>query len=500
MAAKSPIWIGIDIGTQSVRAVAVADNGHLLASSAAPLTSNRFNQRHEQSPQEWISAAVQTLRNLTNQLSDPDDIFGLSVSATSGTIVIVDGDGHPVSAGIMYDDTRGRPYVDDVNRIGRDLWQRLGYRMQASWALPTMLWLIEHSPMPDGSRFASQADVITAALAGHRVASDSSHTLKAGLDLDTLQWPGSIFGALGIDVGLMPKVVEAGSLIGTVGVAAAAETGLPVGARLVAGMTDGCAAQIAAGALAPGQWNSVLGTTLVIKGASDERKSDPTGAIYSHRAPFGAGWFPGGASSTGAGSLNEWLPGRNLETLTQAAAHLNRRTATYPLLGDGERFPFVAPDAEAFFSLKSARPDTDVDLFADITLGVAWVERLAYDLLDLSGYNLEGTITLTGGGARNHWWNQLRCDVLRRPVRVPKEAEGAIGMAVLAAAGCAAEGGTDRLNRAANRMLPRGTELHPSERSWQQLAPVYVQVVDELSRRGWIDDSLRSHARRRAAI
>ena len=81
----------------------------------------------------------------------------------------------------------------------------------------------------------------------------------------------------------------------------AATTGLRAGTPVVAGMTDGCAAQIGAGAVAPGTWNAVLGTTLVLKGVTEDLLHDPTGTVYCHRGPQGGWWLPGGASSTGAG-------------------------------------------------------------------------------------------------------------------------------------------------------------------------------------------------------
>ena len=67
-------------------------------------------------------------------------------------------------------------------------------------------------------------------------------------------------------------------------------------------MTDACAAQVAAGADRPGRFVSVLGTTLVVKGASHDRLDDPPSGLYSHRHPDGW-WLPGGASNTGGGSL-----------------------------------------------------------------------------------------------------------------------------------------------------------------------------------------------------
>ena len=45
------VWVGVDLGTQSVRTVAVGSTGTVLSAAARPLTSSRDGNRHEQDPQ-----------------------------------------------------------------------------------------------------------------------------------------------------------------------------------------------------------------------------------------------------------------------------------------------------------------------------------------------------------------------------------------------------------------------------------------------------------------
>ena len=66
--------------------------------------------------------------------------------------------------------------------------------------------------------------------------------------------------------------------------------------------------------------------------------------------------------------------------------------------------------------------------------GVAFIERLCFDYLDMLGAPVRGPFVLTGGGAKSRYWCQLRADVLGSPVTLPENAEAALGMAVLAAA------------------------------------------------------------------
>jgi sugar (pentulose or hexulose) kinase len=49
-------WLGLDLGTQSARALAVSASSDMLAGASRPLTSHRGGARHEQDPGEWWDA------------------------------------------------------------------------------------------------------------------------------------------------------------------------------------------------------------------------------------------------------------------------------------------------------------------------------------------------------------------------------------------------------------------------------------------------------------
>lgn len=494
--------MGVDIGTQSVRAIAVSDTGVLLGSHATPLESIREGVLHEQSAMSWLNAAYASIRNVTSKIN-AQQVTGISVSGTSGTLVVVDENGLPLTPGIMYDDARAEQFATVANSLDPAYWLRLGYTVQGSWALCKIAWLSHEGSLPSGSKIITQPDVITWGLSGKSLPSDSSHTLKSGFDLDNLVWPEHILSGLKINPENLNSVVVSGNAIGTVSTAASAETGLPVGCTIIAGMTDGCAAQLSAGALSPGDWNSVLGTTLVLKGSSSQRLHDSTGSVYAHRAPFNSGWWPGGASSTGASAINKWLPGVPVEQLVFTSEELKNTPILYPLATEGERFPFVCGEAKSF-AINGRIPTLDKcsvsETFAAVAKGLAFVERLCFDLLLLTGYSVGGRITFTGGGANNQQWTQLRADVLERNVSVLDAKEGAVGMAILAAASLS-EDLTDeeKLSVTASRMLGGEKLVHfnPATSHWLKLQ--YRLFIWELHRRGWISTDLVEFAEQRAS-
>jgi D-ribulokinase len=477
-------YCGIDVGTQGVRAAVVSADGRLLGAGSASLPESvRLDGRHEQHPDSWWTALVSAVRAAVDAAGDVH-IDGLALDATSGTVLVEHADGTPAGPALMYDDARAADQAERAQAVGAQLWSALGYRMQRSWALPKVMWLVEAGALGTGDRVVHQSDHLVRRLAGEPVPTDTSHALKTGADLRDASWPMALFGDLGVSADRLPDLVWPGTRIGAVGTAAAEATGLRAGTPITAGMTDGCAAQIAAGALRVGSWSSALGTTLVIKGATEALIHDPSGAVYSHRHPDG-GWLPGGASNTGAGVIAREFAGADLAALTVEAAQLIPVDGvTYPLSGRGERFPFIAADAAGF---TSGGWTTPAQRFAALCVGIAYVERLAYDVLGGLGADVNGPVALTGGATRNEWWNQLRTDVLGRPTQVPQFADPAVGMAVLAAAA------PGELTVTAERMTRIGARYQPDPERGQRLRPGYRALVGALVERGWLTADVVAH-------
>jgi sugar (pentulose or hexulose) kinase len=486
--AAEAIWLGIDLGTQSVRVMAVDETGGMRGTGAHKLTSRREGPRHEQDPEEWWIALAAASRAALKDVSAP--IRGLAVDGTSGTILLMDAAGRAITPGLMYDDGRAVEETKKANAAGAPLWRELGYnRMQPSWGLPKLLWLLhEKAHFPAGTQLAHQSDFINRRLVGHPVATDTSNALKTGVDLIRQAWPKAIFDELDIPGGLLPEVVRPGVVLGTICAEAARATRIPEGTPVIAGMTDGCAAQIGAGALRPGSWNSVLGTTLVLKGVSSELIRDPLGVVYSHRSPDG-NWLPGGASSVGAGILGKYFPDRDLEPLNQKVAGQESELLVYPLLSTGERFPFHAATAEGFML---GEPRNEIDLYAALLQGVGFVERLCFDYLDLLGAPIGGDLVLTGGGSKSFSWCQLRADILGRPVSVPENAESVLGMAILAASS------GRQVAETAGKMVRLRERIEPRADRTGRFHDRYLKWVDELQRRNWIGPELAGQARKRA--
>lgn len=462
--------VGIDVATAGVRAFAVAPDGAVLARAATdlPRPVRSGGGRSEQDARAWWPAVESVVRQVC---ADPavGAVQAVAVSATSGTIVAIDDHGDPVSPALMYDDRRGEAENAVAAEAGAQRWSSLGMAIAPTAALGRIAWL--RAAYPDAAGVVHTPELIGAALTGRPVPTDWSHALKSGYDPQRREWAWEVFDALGVPHSWLPRVVAPTRVLGeTRGPVA----GLPANCRVVAGMTDGCAAQLAAGAVQPGRFVGILGTTYVLKGVTEQLIADPRGALYSHRHPDGW-WLPGGASNTGG----EGMTGDLARLDAEASARGPARTLAYPLTRTGERFPFSAPGARGFVV---GDPADDVERHRARLEGVAFLERLALERAAALGADIRGPLLAAGGGSASRLWTTIRATVTGKSMQISAHAETAYGAALLAAA-AAAPGG---LSEVSARTGAGTAVVEPDPVQQDRLEESYHRFTAELRRRGWL--------------
>ncbi|MGR8006968.1 FGGY-family carbohydrate kinase [Streptomyces hypolithicus] len=477
----APVVAGIDVATAAVRVVCADAHGSVVGQGRAPLPQpvRGAGGHSEQDARAWWPAVASALRQAMAALPGGGrEVLAVAVSATSGTLVVASSDGEPVGPALMYDDRRAADLNAKAQELGASRWQALGLTVGPTAALGRLVRCVQHA-LP-GQRVLHTPDVIGQRLTGHPVATDWSHALKTGYDPRAGEWATEVFDAFDIAPELLPAVRAPGSVVGTVSARAAAQTGLPAGCQVRLAMTDGCAGQVATGAVEPGQFVGVLGTTYVLKGVSRELVTDPAGALYSHRHPDGW-WLPGGASNTGGEALATVDPAR-LPGL-DGAAHARGPASyvSYPLMREGERFPFVSADARGF---SAGTPQDDGDRHRAALEGVAFLERLALERVEALGIEVRGPLHAAGGGSRSDLWTRIRATVLDRPLCVAEHAETAFGAALLAACGTLHAD----LSASAAAMTAQGRLVDPVRAERAALDASYERFVAELRGRGWLED------------
>ncbi len=133
----------------------------------------------------------------------------------------------------------------------------------ASSGLPKMRWFLNQYPAYASQlyKFIHASDFITGRLCGEYGVTDYTNAMKSGYDLHHDEWPEYISTQIGIREEWLQEVKPSGEPVGIIKPELAQDWGLPSAVIVTTGMTDGCASQVASGAVSPGQWNTTIGTT-----------------------------------------------------------------------------------------------------------------------------------------------------------------------------------------------------------------------------------------------
>ncbi len=464
--------IGIDAGTSGVRSMVVTTTGEVWAEARAPLVDSPTGApAHEQQPDDWWRAVCATTREALGRAARRPGGFsvaGIAVTSTSGSLVLVDANGIPVRPAILYDDSRAASVAC------------MSPEINSSYSLAKALWVRQEEPghWENARRLLHPGDWLTGKLTGRFDTTDTSNALKLGFDLETRDWSALVAG-LGLDKGLLPKVVIPGTRVGSVSNVASAECGVPAGTPVFAGATDGMASLVASGALQAGDVNTTLGTTLVWKGLCHERPRLGPG-MYCHQHPSGM-WAPGAASNTGPGSLRVTVEGFAPGELDQMAARwLPSHVLCYALGARGERFPFLNPEAEAFIE---GDPQSPAEWHAAQLQSLAFVERWGYEKLQECGVKLGEQVFSTGAAAGSAVLSRLRANVLRKSVRRCQHAVAGFGAAILAARNSCYGGD---LTAAIQGMTQVLDTVEPEGASSDLYDPIYRSFRQACARRGYV--------------
>lgn len=416
----SNLVLGIDVGTSGVRIAAIDRAAEIAAlATAAMPPAPRQGDRITQDALVWARGLDDAMMRLSSMI-DLTRVAALAVDGTSGTLVGIDDRGAPMAAGTLYNDRADDADIAAVARVAPPKAAVHGVTSPLARAMR----LLQTSGVV---RVLHQADWIAAQFSGRFDVSDESNALKTGYDPVRRRWPDWI-AATGVALPKLPAVVPAGSVIGQLSPTASQKFGLPAKTVVVAGMTDGCAAFMATGAAKPGDAVTSLGSTLVLKLASQVPLFAPEYGIYSHR--IGDLWLAGGASNTGGATLSQFF---SSEQLREISARIDPGTSTgldyYPLPAPGERFPINDP---ALAPRLTPRPDDDAAFLQGLFESIARIEALGYRRLsELGGPSLTGVATV-GGGAANEVWRRIRAAALGVPVVASLNDEAAVGVARLA--------------------------------------------------------------------
>ena len=420
---------GLDIGTSSVKGLALRQDGTVAARAEAsyPLSTPRPGWA-EQDPDDWWQAASSVLETLR----EAGPFSGIGLSGQMHGLVLLDAAGEVLRPAILWNDARTGEETSSVEEAvgGRSrLVELTGNRAFAGFTAPKLEWVRRHEPdvYVRVARVMLPKDYVRWRLCGEHAIdmADASGTLW--LDVGARRWSTEVLSALEVDEAWLPRLLESPEVSGTTA------DGVPV----AAGAGDQAAGAVGVGvARAGGPLSVVLGTSGVVFAALDGYGFDTEGRVHAFCHAVPGAWHGMGVMLSAAGSL-AWLrhriapdvPHGVLDEEAAAWAPLVEGLTFLPYLA-GERTPHADPDARGAFAGLSLRHDRGA-LTRAVLEGVAYGLRDSLDLVASIGGTPElGRVS--GGGAASTVWLQIIASVLELPLQRMEVEEGAaFGAAIL---------------------------------------------------------------------
>ncbi|MFD2236976.1 xylulokinase [Aureimonas populi] len=433
-------YLGLDLGTSSLKALLMDDGQRVVASASAGLHVSRpaFGWS-EQDPADWIEAARTVLGRLREGHGAAlADVEGIGLSGQMHGATLLDAAGAVLRPCILWNDTRAHEEaraLDDAQ--ARDI---TGNIVFPGFTAPKLEWVRRNEPALF-ERVASvllPKDYVRLWLTGEAVSEMSDAAGTAWLDTGARDWSDRMLERTGLSRAHMPRLVEGTEASGGLKGALAAEWGLKPGIVVAGGGGDNAASACGVGVVRPGTGFVSLGTSGVLFTASAGYEPAPETALHTFCHALPGLWHQMGVTLSAAGSL-EWLSGVLRETPGALVASLGEelrapgRLAFLPYLS-GERTPHN--DSAIRGAFVGLQADTSrEDMARAVMEGVAFSMR---DCLEAGG--AVERLVAVGAGARSALWLKMLASVLKTPVALPAAGDfgaafGAARLGLVAATG-----------------------------------------------------------------
>lgn len=507
-----PFVIGVDIGTQSTKALLMDAGGRIITSHShayAPDTPRPLWA--EQEADVWLQAVAACIAACVAKAQagaggfDPADIAGICISSLyGGSGIPVDAEMQPLHPCLIWMDRRASAQVEHVRRTIdlERLYDITGNGVDSYYGFTKMLWLRDERPdVWSRTRYLlpPNAYVIHALTGALAVDHSSAGNIGGVYDMRARAWSAEMLSALGIPASMMPeKLVESSAVVGGISESWASRLGVKSGTPVVAGGVDAAVATFAAGATRPGQHVAMIGTSMC------------WGTLAPHGdARFGLISMPyvlnglrdtyvfGGAST--AGACVTWFHEQFCQEPGEAATlkGLDMDAAKLPPGSDGLLFlPYLMGERSPIWDSKASGAFIGLNLFHSrahlyraLLEGVTYALRHNIESGRQVGEALADTLIVVGGAAYSDLWMQIIADITGYPVRtISENVEAALGAALLAALGVglvSSEQASAGWVTLADRAKPRPEAQLTYDRSfalYRDLYPILKPVMHGLQR------------------
>ncbi|HYZ64413.1 MAG TPA: xylulokinase [Acetobacteraceae bacterium] len=430
------MYLGIDLGTSSVKALLVDDDDAVLAEASAPLSVSRPHPGwSEQDPADWYEAtlaAVDALRELAPEALGAT--AGIGLSGQMHGAVLLDAAHRVLRPCILWNDGRAAAECVELESVLRGI---TGNIVAPGFTAPKFAWVRKHEPdVAAATALVLLPKAYLRLKLSGEVAeemSDASGTLW--LDIAARDWSDVALAATGLSRGQMPRLVEGTAQTGRLRPELAARWGMASAPVIAGGAGDNAATAIGLGASAAGDSFVSLGTSGVLWATTDRFRPNPAQGVHAFCHALPHRWHQMGVILAASGSLEWWssvcgVPVPDLVDEVGPPPAGPAGPLFLPYLS-GERTPHNDAQVRGAF-LGLGAGTSRAALTQAVLEGVAFAFRDGLDALQAAGTRIEHAI-LSGGGSRSSTWAAILAASLGIPLSRPVAGEygAALGAARL---------------------------------------------------------------------
>ena len=440
------IVIGIDLGTSSVKLIAVDHLGKVLTS-----VSNNYPIYHikagysEQDPKDWVLQTIDGLAKIRQMLPNAQ-LKGISFSGQMHGLVIIDENKTVLRKAILWNDTRTTKQCQYIyDSLGeKRLLEITHNKALEGFTLPKILWVQQNeAELFEKMRyFMLPKDYLRYRLTGHIATeySDASGTLL--LDMNNLEWSKEICEHFNIPSHTYPPLISSHDIVGNLLPEICEETGWNT-ASVIAGGADNACGALGAGIIDAHKGMVSIGTSgvvLMVDSRDHQNTSEWDGKLhhFSHVLPDVS--YQMGVTLAAGHSLS-WFKDKfyadvefvemmqEIERVEKGANGL-----LFSPYISGERTPYADSSIRGTF--------TGIDAsHQKAHFGRSVLEGITFSLRDCLALfegksDIPNSFLSIGGGAKSENWLQLQASVFNVQMeRLTVEEGPALGAAILAAVG-----------------------------------------------------------------
>lgn len=510
--------MAVDAGTGSVRAVIFDLSGNQVGCVQEEWTHREDPRWPGSMDFDWAknwSLASGCIRGVLKETGiAPADIAGVSTTCMREGILLYDGDGNEIWACANVD-ARSDDEVGQLVRMDPELEKKVYHQSGQTYALgalPRIFWV--KNKMPEVYEKVALCTMFNDWLIYKMTgvfSSEPSNACTTGIyDLKARDWADEIAAGIGLKTGIFPKTVECGTVVAGVSEKGAADTGLAVGTPIVAGGGDAQLGCVGVGVVDANQAAIFGGSFWQYEYNTDEPRTDRQCRVRvnCHSVP---GIWQYEALAFKPGMVMRWYRDAFCaaeKELAKAAGRdaydlMNEKAKDIPAGCYGMMCTFS--DVMNYISWRHASPsfmnfDFDPQKYNRYTFYRAIMENTALvtyghmKLVEETTGNVPDEVVFAGGASKSDLWCQILCDVLGKPVNVPRVKEAtALGAAIMAGYGVGLYGDISGTAKKLVRMDKRYEPDMENHRTYMEMYKVWREVYarelaiadDRLTRYMW---------------